>query len=212
MDRRLVTVASFDQPPKARLVQNVLEAEGIQVAINDESLVAMDWLLSNAIGGVKVQVWEEDADRAVEILEREFGAEGGGLGPVAIDADVLAAEAEAEEPEDGHREELPQVEGPGPSEAGSPPEAERDACARRMVFVALVALALAPFSLAWFVGLFSFPFAAYAIYLFLNAAFGEGELSSRGRLNLIVGGLFLSPFLIFLSIVLAALLMSVLRG
>jgi hypothetical protein len=66
--------------------------------------------------------------------------------------------------------------------------------------------------LAWFVGLFSFPFAAYAIYLFLNAAFGEGELSSRGRLNLIVGVLLLSPFLIFLSIVLAAFLMSVLGG
>ena len=74
MARKLVTIATFDQPAQARLAQNALEAAGVQTAVNDESLVAMDWLLSNAVGGVKVQVWEEDADRAVgEIADHGVG-------------------------------------------------------------------------------------------------------------------------------------------
>ena len=90
----MVTIATFDQAAQARLAQNVLQAAEIQAAVSDESLVAMDWLLSNAVGGVKVQVWEEDEDRAVATLEREFGQDGSGLGPVAINEAEFAAEAE----------------------------------------------------------------------------------------------------------------------
>src|SRR5262245_49182373 len=60
--KRLVTIATFDQPAQARLAKNALDEAGIQSMVSDENLVAMDWLLSNAVGGVKVQVWEEDAD------------------------------------------------------------------------------------------------------------------------------------------------------
>ena len=82
---KLVTIAAFDQPAKARLAQNALTAAEIPAVVSDESLVAMDWLLSNAVGGVKVQVWDEDVDRAVEVLEAEFGTDGAGLGPVEMD-------------------------------------------------------------------------------------------------------------------------------
>jgi hypothetical protein len=68
MSKRLVTIATFDQAAQARLAQNALEAKGIKAMVSDENLVAMDWLLANAVGGVKVQVWEEDADSAVVVL------------------------------------------------------------------------------------------------------------------------------------------------
>ena len=171
----MVTIATFDQAAKARLAQNVLQAAEIQAAVSDESLVAMDWLLSNAVGGVKVQVWEEDEDRAVATLEREFGQDGSGLGPVAIDEEVFAAEAEAAERDDD-KERTAEVEIPGKrDEYIEAPEPEsREGYARRMVFAAIL-------------GLFVPPVAFYAMYLLLNAAMGEGELSSRGRLDLYLG-------------------------
>lgn len=175
MARRLVTIATFDQPAKARLAQNALQVAEIQAVVNDESLVAMDWLLSNAVGGVKVQVWEEDADRAVQALEREFGSDGAGLGPVNMDEKELAAEAEAAEPEDGPRSAEPPNSDRADEQVPAVVPESREDFARRMVFASIL-------------GLFVPPVAFYALYLFLNAAFGEGDLTSRGRFNLYLGG------------------------
>ncbi len=46
-----------------------LEGSGVQAFIPDESLVAMNWALINAIGGVRLQVAEADKKRAIEILQ-----------------------------------------------------------------------------------------------------------------------------------------------
>lgn len=170
MGKRLVTIATFDQPAQARLAKNALDEEGIQSAISDENLVAMDWLLSNAVGGVKVQVWEEDADRAVAVLERRFGEHGEGLG-TAVSPAELAAAAEAAPPDEG--EEPPPPADPGESDV-IPPPSEREEYARRLVFTSIIGLVFPPV-------------AAYAVYLLLNALFAEGGLSSRGRLNLGLG-------------------------
>lgn len=174
MGRRLVTIAAFDQPAKARLTQNALQEAGIQVVVSDESLVAMDWLLSNAIGGVKVQVWEEDADRAVAILEQEFGEDGAGLGPVDVDPDELAAEAEQAAPEIEEDQPAPAAASEPESPQAAAPYSRED-YARRMVFTALL-------------GLMVLPVTFYAFYLLMNAAFGQGELSPRGRFYLYLGG------------------------
>ncbi len=64
----LVTVAVFDTLPKADLARSLLEQEGILCVLTDGNLVAMDWLLSNAVGGIKVQVPSSEADRAKEFL------------------------------------------------------------------------------------------------------------------------------------------------
>ena len=45
-----------------------VEAAGIRVYLADEQTIAMDWLLSNAIGGIKLQVAERDLERAREVL------------------------------------------------------------------------------------------------------------------------------------------------
>lgn len=65
---KLVTVASFSHPSEAELAKSKLESEGIESFVADAHTVQMNWLYSNALGGVKVQVWEADAAKAQEIL------------------------------------------------------------------------------------------------------------------------------------------------
>src|SRR4051812_17627595 len=65
---RMVTVAQCNLAAEAHAMRVQLEASGIPVFLADELTVAMDWLLSNAIGGVKVQVPEQYAERATELL------------------------------------------------------------------------------------------------------------------------------------------------
>src|SRR5947207_2122739 len=59
---RLVTVAALSTSPQAHACKLRLEAGGVRAYLADDNLIAMDWLLSNAIGGVKVQVAAEDVE------------------------------------------------------------------------------------------------------------------------------------------------------
>lgn len=62
-------VAAYSKPEEAYLAASLLEANGIEAAIWDADTVNLYWLYSNAIGGVKVAVPEEDAVRAREVLD-----------------------------------------------------------------------------------------------------------------------------------------------
>lgn len=62
------TVGSFSKPEQAHLVASILEGSGVPAYVQDSHLVTMDWFYSNAIGGVRVQVADEDYARALEIL------------------------------------------------------------------------------------------------------------------------------------------------
>ncbi len=64
----LVTLRSYRDPIAAELAKNRLESEGIRAAIFDDHLVAIQWLYSRAVGGVKVKVDEADLARASEVL------------------------------------------------------------------------------------------------------------------------------------------------
>jgi hypothetical protein len=72
---RLVTIASFTDPHAAYLAKARLEAEGIHAFVADDALVQMNWLYSAAIGGVKVQVDENDERDAARILNEDHRAE-----------------------------------------------------------------------------------------------------------------------------------------
>ncbi len=178
MNRKLVTVATFDKPPQAQLAHIAICAAGIRAVVTDEAIVAMDWLLANAVGGIKVQVWEEDADRAVAVLEDAFGERGERLG--AIDPRQLAAEATGMEREEPTQEEFTHPREAVATTADTNEDSlpalasERDQYARRAVFAGVtgILVPLVPF---------------YAAYLLLNAMFGLGELSARGRYHLTVG-------------------------
>lgn len=65
----LVVVGAFSQVHEAQLACSVLRAAGLDAAVADENTVAADWLLSNAIGGVKVLVRAEDVATARDVLE-----------------------------------------------------------------------------------------------------------------------------------------------
>jgi membrane protease YdiL (CAAX protease family) len=66
----LVTVATFDFRTDAEVAKLLLEQNGIQAFLGDDNLVGLNWLLSNALGGVKLQVAAAEAERAGEILQR----------------------------------------------------------------------------------------------------------------------------------------------
>lgn len=72
---RMETVASFREPYKAHLAAGYLNDEGIESEIVDENTVTMNWVLSQAVGGVKLKVRVSDLVRARGILT-EVTAEG----------------------------------------------------------------------------------------------------------------------------------------
>ena len=65
----LQTIAAYQYVAEAELLQTKLEAEGIDAYLADGNLVAMDWLMSNAVGGVKVQVAAKDVAAARLVVE-----------------------------------------------------------------------------------------------------------------------------------------------
>lgn len=67
-EEKLVTVASFTDVIEAKIVQSMLEAEGINCYVQDENIIGMNWMYSAAVGGVKLKVKESDKDEALVLL------------------------------------------------------------------------------------------------------------------------------------------------
>ena len=68
----MVTIATFSLPIEAHIARAKLESEGIPAAIADEHTINMQWLYSNAIGGVKIQVPESFEEKAKGVLSRDY--------------------------------------------------------------------------------------------------------------------------------------------
>ncbi len=66
--QNLVTVGVFQFVAEAELMQSSLEDQGIPAYLANEHIISMDWLLSAAVGGVKLQVAREDAEEATRIV------------------------------------------------------------------------------------------------------------------------------------------------
>jgi hypothetical protein len=49
--------------------KSVLDVAGIRCYLQDANIVRMDWLWSNAMGGIKLVVREADAEDAAKILD-----------------------------------------------------------------------------------------------------------------------------------------------
>lgn len=67
-DEKIVTIARFSHPEEAYLASAKLESEGICSFMADKHTITADWLVSNAIGGVRLQVRESEAAEAKRIL------------------------------------------------------------------------------------------------------------------------------------------------
>lgn len=79
---RWVPVASYSHPAEAHIARQKMESEGIESYLDNENLVATDFLLSNATGGIKLMVREPDVPAAEAVLQsvgtEELAGEVGG--------------------------------------------------------------------------------------------------------------------------------------
>lgn len=69
MKSELKVIARFTYSAEAQIIKGRLEAEGIEAILKDEYTIDTDPLISNAIGGVKLEVWSKDEERAKAVLE-----------------------------------------------------------------------------------------------------------------------------------------------
>lgn len=69
MESKLVTVAQFDDPTNANLMLGLLTSAEMDAVLTNETMVGVAWHLSTAVGGICLQVRQEDADLAREILD-----------------------------------------------------------------------------------------------------------------------------------------------
>ena len=68
----LTTIATYSFPYQAQIARAKLDSEGIPAFIADEQTINMQWLYSNAMGGVRLQVPEAYAQQAIELLNEDF--------------------------------------------------------------------------------------------------------------------------------------------
>lgn len=61
-------VARFTSVGEAESARSALDAAGIEARVQDENMVAVDWLMSQAVGGVKLLVPAEEREAAAEVL------------------------------------------------------------------------------------------------------------------------------------------------
>lgn len=69
----LTTIGSYSQPYEAHLVQQRLRDHGIPAFIANEHTISINWLYSNALGGVQVMVPSDRAEEARRILATNAG-------------------------------------------------------------------------------------------------------------------------------------------
>lgn len=67
---RPVVLRRYRDMPRAFVEKSVLEDAGIECFLQDDNVVRMDWLWSNAMGGIKLVVREKDAEEALKLLSQ----------------------------------------------------------------------------------------------------------------------------------------------
>ncbi len=70
MKQEFYTLGAFEYVADVQVIKSKLESEGIPVFLRDENTLNTDPLISSAIGGVKLQVYTRDKDKALKIYDR----------------------------------------------------------------------------------------------------------------------------------------------
>ena len=68
---KIVVFQTFADPIKANIVKGLLDSYGIECFLSDENIVHLNALYSQAVGGVKLNIFEKDIDRISAILQSE---------------------------------------------------------------------------------------------------------------------------------------------
>lgn len=93
-DERLVTIASYADPIGANIARSVLDSEGIAACLGAETTNTMLSYYGSALGGVKLMVFADQADKAKAILAAHNAAD------FADSTDVAQATDEDDDEED----------------------------------------------------------------------------------------------------------------
>jgi len=64
----LTTIKTCYSQIDAHILKNMLEGEGIECILFDYNIVSINPLYSNAVGGIKLKIQEEDKEKAMVIL------------------------------------------------------------------------------------------------------------------------------------------------
>jgi hypothetical protein len=79
----MTTIATFPTPEDAHLFRAFLESRGIAGFLLDEYVTQLFWHYSNAIGGVRLAVHDEDAEEAAVVYHEYTESLRAGPYPVA---------------------------------------------------------------------------------------------------------------------------------
>jgi hypothetical protein len=179
MTENLVTVGTYPTSLEAQLAKNRLQAAGIPAILLDGEVADMAWYLTNAVGGVKLQVQPGAAEQARAVLARvHSGEENAPSGEQTADEGMeMGLLPGGEVPEDEEEE----------SQTGRERDAER----------------------AWrgaVLGLLFFPFQLYVFWLLLKVFVSNDPLGPRFR-RLAWGAALLNlPFIIGFCLILRFIL------
>jgi Putative prokaryotic signal transducing protein len=69
--QELVTIRNFRDPLDAMMAKSVLDSADIPCFLKDENTVRIQWLWSNLIGGIRLQVRPQDVEIAEQLLSQE---------------------------------------------------------------------------------------------------------------------------------------------
>lgn len=70
------TIATFPKAEQAHLMRMRLESVGIEAILLDENMAQLEQPISDGMGGVRLQVAEEDVAAARELLTEDHGVTG----------------------------------------------------------------------------------------------------------------------------------------
>ncbi|WP_339667846.1 DUF2007 domain-containing protein [Dasania marina] len=71
----LITISTYSFPYEAQIARAKLDSEGVPAFVADEQTINMQWLYSNAMGGVRLQVPADFVEIAKEILSEDCSEE-----------------------------------------------------------------------------------------------------------------------------------------
>lgn len=66
----LTTIRQYREQTEALIAQSVLDSAGIYSFLMDENTIRVNWAYSDVLGGIRLQVAQEDARAAEEILSQ----------------------------------------------------------------------------------------------------------------------------------------------
>ena len=72
MNNRLTQIATYSFPHEAHIAKASLESENIPSFIANEHTINMQWLYSNAMGGVTLSVPVEFKEEAIKIINQDY--------------------------------------------------------------------------------------------------------------------------------------------